>query len=173
MLLATWEPCSLRKHRSHWNRASNAGLILKDGKQNSESHYLTQKNFATLCQLYCIYFEDYYIFIVAFLDVLKKDFREHFQVEETEDLNLCLLLCWSHKNHSCCWGRQQCSPQVSVLAERHHDQQVAENCHDNDEREKDGESDGLQGAQEFLLLLLVRLLFFRVFYVIQQTAREK
>ena len=60
---------------------------------------------------------------------------------------------------------------MSVLAERHHDQQVAEHRHDNNDGEKDGENDRLQWAQEFLLLFL--LLLSRVYYVIQQTAERK
>lgn len=36
------------------------------------------------------------------------------------------------------------SPKMSVLAERHHDQQVAEHCHDYDDREEDGENNRRQ-----------------------------
>lgn len=65
---------------------------------------------------------------------------------------------------------------MSVLAERHHDQQVSEHRHDDNDAEKDGEYNRLQQAQEFLLLLflfLLLLLLSCAYYVIQQTAGNK
>ncbi len=59
---------------------------------------------------------------------------------------------------------------MSVLAERHHDQQVSKHGHDDNDGEKDGENNRLQRAQEFLLLLL--FLLFGVYYVIQQKTAQ-
>ena len=61
---------------------------------------------------------------------------------------------------------------MSVLAECHHDQQVSKHCHDDNDGEKDGENNRLQGAQEFLVLLLF-LFLSCVYYVIQQTAKKE
>lgn len=46
---------------------------------------------------------------------------------------------------------------MSVLAERHHDQQVPEHRHDDDDAEEDGENYRLQRVQRLLRLFLLLL----------------